>query len=80
MQLWLSAVGDSMDEEEDQKEEEVDSTTLLSSSSFHTMMVRRGKRGSNHTRTSKDKVDHWPTRIPRTAGKRRMTKHHQPLL
>ena len=80
MQLRLEVVGDNKGKEEGQKEEGSNCTTLLSSSSFHTMMVRRGEGGWNHTRTSKDKINHRPVRISRTVGRRRTLKHNQSLL
>ena len=80
MQLRLAAVGDNKDKEEGWEEGDNDGMALLSSFSFHTMTVWRRERGRNHTRTSKDKIGHRPTRIPRTIGRRRTTKHHRPLL
>ena len=74
MQLWLVVIGDDKDTEEDKKEEEANGMALLSSSSFHIMMVRMGEGERNHTRSSKDEVDHRPTMISRTAGRKRATK------
>ena len=51
MELRLAAVGNDKDEEEDGKEEDDDSTPLSSSSSSHTLSVKRGEGGRNHTTT-----------------------------
>ena len=67
--------GDGKNKEEREKEEEDNGTAFMSSSSYHTMVVWKGE-GVNHTRTSKDEVNHRPTRISRTTVKRRTRKHH----
>ena len=68
--------GDGKNKEEREKEEEDNGTALLSSSFSHTMTAQRGEGGRNHTRPSKDEVDHRLTRISRTTGRKRTTKHH----